>query len=226
MSYFGKLDLKLKAQKLRRKGLSIKNIEKRLKVSRSSVSLWVRDIKLTRKQINKLYVNKTKGSLKGSYIASRNKIKRTQELVKKSIVSGREDVGKLFLRDKFIAGVAMYFAEGTKSSSNVSFSNSDPRSVSFMADWFRRICKVPEEKFRCYLYIHDNLDEKKAKKYWSDLIGVPLEQFRKSYIVRNNTKRLRKVKHIYGILRLTVSDANLSRKIAGWISALFKDNSI
>ena len=224
MSYAGKLELKLKARKLRNSGLSIKDIEKKLKVSRSSVSLWVRDVVLTQKQINKLYANKITGSLRGSYIASRNNIKRTKELIKKSIEEGEEEVGNLSSRDKFIAGVAMYFAEGTKSSSNVSFSNSDPRSISFMADWFRRICKVPEEKFRCYLYIHDDLDERRAKKYWSDLINIPLEQFRKSYIVKNNTKRLRKVKHIYGILRLTVSDANLSRKIAGWIVALLKNN--
>ncbi len=226
MSYSGKLELKLKARKLRSNGLSIKNIEKKLGVSRSSVSLWVRDVRLTKKQIKKLYADKKTGSLKGNYIASQNKIKRTKKLVEKSTIEGKKEIGKLSFRDKFITGVAMYFAEGTKSSGNVSFSNSDPRSVKFMADWFRTICKVPEEKFRCYLYIHDDLDEKKAKEYWSHLIRVPLEQFRKSYIVKNNTKRLRKVRHIYGVLKLTVSDANLSRKIAGWITALLENNLI
>ncbi len=224
MSYSGKLELKLKAQKLRSKGLSIKDIEKRLRVSRSSVSLWVREVTLSPKQIKKLYANKKTGSLKGSYIASRNKIKKTKELTEKATADGIKEMGILSGRDKFIIGVSMYFAEGTKSLGNVSFSNSDPRAIDFMADWFREICKVPEEKFRCYLYIHDDLNEKKAKEYWSNLIGVPLEKFKKSYIVKNNTKRLRKVKHIYGILRLTISDANLSRKIAGWIIALFKNS--
>jgi len=226
MSYSGKLELKLKARGLRSKGLSIKDIEKRLKVSRSSVSVWVRDVVLSKKQIKKLYANKKTGSLKGSYVASRNKIKKTKELTEKSIVEGKKDIGKFSVRERFIIGVAMYFAEGTKSLGNVSFSNSDPRAISFMANWFRKICKVPEEKFRCYLYIHDNLDERRAKEYWSDLIGVPLEKFKKSYIVKNNTKRLRKVKHIYGVLRLTISDANLSRRISGWIIALFKNSSI
>ena len=55
MSYSGKLDLKLKAQDLRSKGLSVKDIEKKLGISRSSASIWVRDISLTKEQINKLY---------------------------------------------------------------------------------------------------------------------------------------------------------------------------
>lgn len=226
MSYAGKLELKLRAQKLRARGLSIKEIEKKLKVSRSSVSLWVRNIKLTKKQIKRLYVNKKTGSLKGSYIAAMNKIRRKKELTKTMIKSGEKEVGNISNRDKFVAGIAMYFAEGTKNSNNVSFSNSDPRAIKFMADWFRKICKVQNEKIRCDLYIHDNLDEIKAKEYWSNLIRVPLEQFRKSYIVKNNTNRLRKVKHIYGVFRITVSDANLNRKIMGWVSGLFKNKRI
>jgi hypothetical protein len=140
--------------------------------------------------------------------------------------SGEKEVGYIFNRDKFIAGVAMYFAEGTKNSGNVSFSNTDPRSIKFMVNWFCKICMVPKAKIRCDLYIHNDLDEALAKRYWSNLIGIPLEQFRKSYIVKNNTSRLRKTKHIYGVFRITVSDANLNRKIMGWISGLFKNKRV
>ncbi|MDP2664199.1 MAG: hypothetical protein Q8P08_02060, partial [bacterium] len=80
MSYAGKIELKLNAQSLRGKGLSVTDIQKRLKVSRSSVSLWVRDVKLTKKQIDRLYRNKKTGGLKGSFIAARNKIKFRQQL--------------------------------------------------------------------------------------------------------------------------------------------------
>jgi len=225
MGYSGKLELKLKARKLRGRGLSIKDIEKRLNVSRSSASIWVRDVVLTKKQINKLYLNRKNGSLKGSYIASINKIKRTKELTDKAIEEGKKKIRSLSVRDFLIAGTAMYFAEGTKSLTNVSFSNSDPRAIKFMANWFRRVCDVPEDKFRCNLYIHDNLNEKLAKKYWAKLINIPLEKFRKSYIVKNNKHRLRKVRHIYGILKITISDANLSRKISGWVYALLQNNN-
>ena len=223
MSYAGKLDLKLKSQKLRGKGWSIKAIEKELKVSRSSVSLWVRNVKLTKKQLERLYLNKKTGQLKGSIIAAMNKIKTREELTKKLMDEGEGEVGIVATRDKFIIGVALYFAEGSKGDQGVRFSNSDPRAIKFMTEWLRKFCNVPEEKFRGSLYLNDNLDERKARQFWSNLTGIPLTQFTKTYIVKNNPNRLRKVKHIYGVFRVTVNNVNLHRKIMGWISGIFKE---
>ena len=222
MSYAGKLELKLQARDLRKKGLSVKEIQKRLKVSKSSVSLWVRDIKLTKKQLKKLYLNSRTGALKGSIIAAMNKIRAREELTRKLLKEGMKEIGTLSKRDKFITGVAMYFAEGSKGDKNVSFSNTDPKAIKFMVGWLRNFCNVPEKKFRASLYLHDNLNERRAKQFWSKLTKIPLDQFRKSYIVKNNPNRLRKVKHIYGVLKITVSNANLHRKIMGWISGVFK----
>jgi predicted transcriptional regulator len=221
MGYAGKLELKLEACSLRKKGFSVKDIEKKLKVSRSSVSLWVRGIKLNKKQLEKLYLNKRTGSLKGCIVAAMNRIKEREELTRRLMIEGKKEIGKLSKRDKFLMGVAMYFAEGNKTDGNVVFTNTDPRSIEFMMDWFRRVCKVPEDKFRCSIYIHDNLNEKEAKKFWSNLIDIPISQFRKTCIVKNNPNRLRKVRHKYGLLRIVVSNANLHRKIMGWISGIF-----
>lgn len=220
MSYPGKLELKLKAQTLRKRGLSIKEIQRQLKVSRSSVSLWVREIKLTQKQIKKLYFNKKKGKLKGSYIAAMNKIKTREELIKKLIREGRKEIGRLSKRDRFIAGIAMYYGEGGKTDGDVSFANSDPRLIRFMIGWFREFCDISNKKFRGNLYIHDNLNEGRAKKFWSDLTKIPCSQFTKTYVVKNNPYRLRKVKHVFGVFRIKVSNVNLHRKIMGWMKGL------
>jgi transposase len=53
MGYGRKLELQTRARALRKSGFSIKAIERRLRVSRSSVSLWVRDVSLTKKQIER-----------------------------------------------------------------------------------------------------------------------------------------------------------------------------
>jgi len=223
MGYAGKLKLRLKAREFRKKGLSIKEIQKRLGVSRSSVSLWVRDIKLSKKQFEKLYLNKRTGALKGSVVAAMNKVKKREELTQKLMKEGMKEVGRLSKRDKFVIGIAMYFAEGDKTDKHVGFSNSNPQSVKFMMDWLREFCKVPETRFRGSLYLHDNLNEKKAKQFWSKLTKIPLSQFTKTYIVKNNPRRLKKTKHPYGIFRVRISNANLHRKIMGWISGIFKN---
>lgn len=221
MSYSGKLELKSHARDLRSSGLSIKEIQRRLRVSRSSVSLWTRDIKLSNKQLKNLYLNKKTGALKGSIVAALNKKKAREALTKELMAAGEKEVGHLSKRDKFIAGIALYFAEGSKADKNVSFSNSDPRAIKFMMDWFIEECSVLKNRFRINLYLHDNLNELKAKKFWSKLTTIPLSQFGKSYIVKNNRNRFRKVRHINGVLRITISDVNLHRKIMGLISGIF-----
>ena len=160
--------------------------------------------------------------MKGSFIAAENKKRATKEAIRTFITLGEKDVGKLSERDKFLAGVALYFAEGNKSGSNVAFSNADAKSIAFMMYWLRRVCNVVESKFRCNIYLHDNLDEKKAKKFWSRVTHIPLAQFRKTYIVENRKNRLRKTRHEYGVCRIIVSDVVLHRRIMGWISGLFK----
>lgn len=222
MGYMGKLDLKKTARKLRQKGLSVRTIQKELQVSKSSISLWTRDIVLTEKQLEVLFLNKKTGIRKASIIAARNKIKRRKEITQTLLKEGELEIGKLSKRDKFIAGLALYFAEGDKTDKNVAFTNTDPRAIKFMCMWFRIFCKIAEDKFRCYLYIHDDLNELDAKRYWSLITKIPLSQFRKSYIVKNRLNRLRKTKHKYGVLRITISNVSLLRKIMGWISGVFR----
>jgi hypothetical protein len=216
----GKLDLKLKARGLRKRGLSIKEIKKKLNVSLSSVSIWVRDIKLSNRQLKKLYLNKKTGNLKGSIIAAQNKIKERERITKKFNDEGKKDVGKMTKRDRFIAGVAIYAGEGGKTDRDISFVNSDPKMIKFMMGWFKEFCNTPIDKIKGSLYIHDNLNERKAKIFWSKLTGIPLFHFTKSYIVRNNKNRLRKKKHNCGIFRIKISNAFLHRKIMGRVDGL------
>lgn len=222
MGYAGKLDLKLKARILRKKGFSIREIQKNLKVSKSSVSLWVRDIRLSSKQLKKLYLNKKTGALKGSIIGAKKKQKEREDLTYRLIADGEREVGKISKRDRFIAGIALYFAEGDKSDGHISFCNTDPNAVKFMVNWIREFLNPSEKKLRGALYIHDNLNEKKAKRYWSKLTGIPLAQFTKSYIAKNNTGRLRKKKYIYGVFRVNISSTTLHRKLRGWINRVLE----
>lgn len=222
MGYAGKLKEKNKALNLRKKGYSYNEILKQVDVSKDTISRWCRNVKLTKSQLLRLYKKKYSGGLRGCIIGAKKKQREREELTRRLIEKGRREMGRISKRDKFIAGVAMYFAEGSKTY-HVSFSNSDARAIKFMMSWLRDTCKIPKTKFRGALYLHDNLDEIKAKKFWSNLTRIPLRQFTKTYLVKNKPRRLRKVKHIYGVFRITVCDVNLHRKIMGWISGIFKD---
>lgn len=216
----GKLNLKIKAQALRKQGLSIKDIRNKLDVSLSSVSLWVRDIKLTNKQLKNLYENKRTGSLRGSIIAAQNKIKKRELLTEQLKKESKKELGELSKRDRFIIGITIYAGEGGKTDRDISIVNSDFRLIRFMMEWFKDFCHVPMDKFRGSVYIHDNLNERKAKIFWSKLTNIPLSQFTKSYIVKNNKNRLRNTKHLNGIFRIKITNANLHRRIIGWVDGI------
>lgn len=221
MGYFGKIQLQNQAIELRKKGYSIRAIEQKLHVSRASVSTWTKTVKLTNKQIAILYRNKITGSLKGSYVASQNKINKTIKETKEIEQIGRSDIGEISKRDRFMLGIALYLGEGSKTSHNVSFTNSDAKVIKFMKDWLVEFCNVGISSLRCNLFLHDDLNENKSKKFWKNILGIKNIQFKKSYIVKNNPNRLRRTKHKYGICRITVSRISTLRQILGWIKAIF-----
>lgn len=222
MGYAGKLEEKKLALKLRRQGLSYSEIQKRVPVSKDTLSRWCRDVILASSQLGRLQRKRLKGAEKGRIIGAkrqqRDRVRRTKKLLER----GKKEVGLMDKRDRFIAGVSLYLGDGVKGDREVGFSNSNPQIISFMMNWFREFCQVPEGKFRGQIWIHENLNELKARKYWSGLTGIPLNQFQKSYVAENRirSRKIRKKLHEHGVFAIRVSNAQIQRKILGWIAGI------
>lgn len=225
MGYFGRLEDKIKVQNLRRQGLSYKEILNTIIISKDTISRWCRDIPLTEKQKLRLLSNKQFGQKKGSQVAADNKRRKRIERTKLIRKQARIEMGDLDDRDKFIAGIALYAGEGDKSDGGVGFSNADPKLIKFMIDWFLQFTGVPMSKVRGALWLHEGLSETKAKEFWSNITGIPLGQFRKTYIAKDkkDSRKIRKNIHQYGVFAIRFSDSAIHRKIIGWIYALFTD---
>jgi len=171
---------KEKARKMRSEGYSIKEIAKTLNVAKSSVSVWVRDIKLTGRQTRGLSAN---GGLRET-IEKRRVTRLKNETAKRQIILdvAQREVEEISLKELWLIGVMLYWAEGGKTQRGlVRFSNGDPEMIKIMMAFFRRVCDVPEKKFRGYIHIHLHLDHKKAEKYWASETGIDLSQFFKTY---------------------------------------------
>jgi transcriptional regulator with XRE-family HTH domain len=222
MGYFGKIKEKKLAIQLRKKGLSYNQIKEKVGVSKSTISLWCRDIGLSKNLLEQLQKNKIKGAalgrLKGSQKQKQDRINRERNIRTRAI----KELNNLSNRDKFISGIALYLGDGNKTGRQVSFTNSNPDIIKFFVNWLREFCNVNNTRLRGRIWIHDNLDEIKAKKFWSELIKIPVQQFTKSYIVKpkTNTKKIRKNKHKYGVFSITVSDSALKIKINTWMARI------
>lgn len=224
MGYYGKIEDKLIAQDLRKRGFSYKEILGRVKVSKDSISRWCRDIKLTKGQKERLMNNKKIGQKKGSIIAANNKRLQRITNTRNIYIIAKKQIGRLSKRDRFIAGLSLYAGEGNKTDGQVGFSNSDPNLIKFMMEWFREFCKaIPLEKYRGALWIHEELDDILAEQFWSDITDIPMNQFHKTYIAKNkiNSKKIRKNIHKFGVFAIRSSNSKIQRKIMGWIFALF-----
>lgn len=207
------------ARHLRKRGASIKEIAKKLDVAKSSVSLWVRDIKLTINQANFL---KHKGFLK-EVVQKRIETRLKNENNKRGEITlkHKQRLAKFTVnRDVLITtGVMLYWAEGGKSPSNkiFRFSNSDPLMVRVVLTFLRNICKIPENKLRGHIHLHPHLDPKVAEKFWSEVSEIPISQFHKTSQQYNKRSKNTRDTLPYGTFNLGVYSTDLYLKMIAWI---------
>lgn len=209
-----KLPEKIEAIRLRKTGKSYREIRKRLKVSKSTLSLWLRDVQLTEKQKKYLYHTlKQQNAYRLAKKKQEEKKKKIKEITELSIKESQ----KLYKKSFFVAGLMLYWAEGDKSKESeiVKFSNSDPKMIKLMMRWFEQVCKVPKNKFHIGLHIHSLHCRKNIEKYWSTITKIPLKQFQKTQI-KPTTLGQRKNPLYNGTCSIRIGNKDLFRKIMGW----------
>lgn len=148
MGYAGKYQEKLLARQLRAQGWSYKQILKRIPVSKSTLSLWCRDVALTTRQVEKLLGRRLNGAARGRVMGAKKQQQTRIEKTRNLLRLGKAEVGRLSRRERFIAGISLYAGEGDKGDKSVGFSNSSPQIIAFMMKWFRDFCQVPMGRFR------------------------------------------------------------------------------
>ncbi len=210
---------KKKAIKLRQNGNSIKDIARDLGVAKSSVSVWVRDVVLTKKQLTSL-------SSKGVSIEVIEK-RRTKRIYNEQVkrdnimmLAGR-DIIKVSKHELRLIGLCLYWGEGGKTNQGVArISNSDPAVIKVMMRFFKEICLVEQSKFRGHIHTYSHLNAKEAEAYWSDISGIPKEQFYKTYTKRSISSQGKKDKLPYGTFDIYVCSTKLFLEIIGQIEKL------
>ncbi|HEV3478635.1 MAG TPA: hypothetical protein VG144_04210 [Gaiellaceae bacterium] len=203
---------RLEARRIRREeGASMKRIARRLGVSVSSVSLWVRDIELSSEQRTALQ-NKVSGGWAANAVAGRKRRLASQEY-------GREVV-----RDAdpmFVAGIMLFWAEGAKARNEVAIVNSDSELVRFFVRFLRRYYRVPDERFRvaCNLFADHVARQRQIERFWLDTLELPSSCLRKSMInvYSKYSQKKRKGRLPYGTCKLVVCDTAVVQSIYGAI---------
>ncbi len=214
-----KFEEREKAKKLRKEGQSVSQIASFLAVAKSSVSIWVRDIRLSERQHVAL---KQKTHSAAAELLRKNSRQKTKEVETNALMALATSEFYSQMQNKlFLIGLSLYWGEGQKRSHGVvAFDNTDPNMIKFMMQFFKVICKVNLNDFRGYIHIHPEQSTKDAEKYWSRVTGIPLTQFYKTYTkVPKSSKSLKNnLKH--GTFRISICNTKLHKKILIWINLL------
>lgn len=226
-----KFELKLKAETLRRKGESIGDIAKILKISKSTSSLWCRSIFLSEAQASSLHQKMVKlsrvGRLKGAEMNRNKKLKIIENSKKWAIEIFNNFPDKVLLA----TGISLYWAEGSKSESTnrFVFVNSDPRMIVFMMKWLKTVMGIKEDYLmpRISINIIHKPRINKILKFWSDLLGLTIDSFGKPVFINiSNKKKYSNYSSYYGIIRLSIKNGSDARhKMLSLIEILNKHMS-
>lgn len=223
-----KLQEKGKAIILRKAGLSYREILEKVPVAKSSLSLWLKSIGLSKSQEQRLTEKKLLSARRGALKKKEDRILRTK-IIKEN---AEKEVKKLTEREMWLIGTALYWAEGSKEKewapgSRTQFTNSDPAMIKFFLNWLFEIVKIPKERVGLDIYIHENHKDRISEviNYWSKITNFSKDNFNKVYFKRNkiHTNRRNVGLNYYGILRITVhASSELNRRISGWINGIIK----
>jgi len=115
-----------------------------------------------------------------------------------------------------IAGVMLYWAEGTLLHNTVDFANSNPEMIKIFLKFLREICGIKEERLRVYLYAYEYQDIESLKEFWQRSTRIPIAQFTKPYIRKNNLNVSQR-KLPYGLVHIRYNDKKLLALITSWI---------
>jgi hypothetical protein len=217
-------DLRAKARDLRLQGLDYEEIVARLAVSKSSVSLWVRDLPRPPRVVPDECARRTSERMR-RYWAAERQVRAARRAT--AVAAAAADIGGLTDREILIVGAVAYWCEGAKNkpyrrADRVTFANSDPELISFFL-LFLDVAGIPRSDLAFQLQIHETADVASAEQFWLALAGARPEQFRKTSLKRHNPKTTRKNTSdgYYGCLRVDVKrSCVLYRKIEGWACAV------
>ncbi len=179
------------ALNLKRRGYSLSEINLKLKVPKTTISDWSRNIKLNKKAEDRLLSKIKRGQLLGA----ESKRLRVSVTNNRYLIEAKSQLNQLSIdkiSSKFICSL-LYWCEGAKDQyGGVRFTNSDPLVIKTFLKLFRNSFDLDERKFRVGLHLHKYHNINKQLEFWSQETNIPKKQFIRPYLKSNTGHRVRK----------------------------------
>jgi hypothetical protein len=209
-----KLKLKEKAIRLRKSGLSYNEIMKKLnnEVSKSTLSLWLRDIKLSEHKQKRLHDNNPANGINTNYERLREAgIQRRKNYQK----NGEIECKNMNLH---LLGCMLYWAEGANDKHSVRFTNTDVEMLKIFIKFLKECfgLKPSDILFKCHIHVNLQRNIEEVEEYWRKQLELPKSSLRKHTVeVRDNKSK--KLKYQNGCCTIMVHKTEIAQRIFGAI---------
>lgn len=203
---------------LRGQGNSLREISETLKISKSTASLWLRDVKLSSSALKILENKKTNGRRKGSD-AQKEKLRHKMRDMHMLATRYAEEVPFSQEQAKGICAL-LYGCEGAKNDTRAAFINSDPDLIRLFLVLFRKSFTIDEKKFRVQMHLHEYHNEKQQLKFWTGVTGICEKQFSKTFQKKNGKKNIRE--GYQGCISVRYNSADVQRELVNVYRAILK----
>lgn len=170
-----------RAVELRLRGFSLGEIAKTLSIAKSTASLWLKSVELGQ-QAKEILEAKRLGARQKALESNRL---RREHIYNQLLDKAKTELTQVDLTDPAICKLLcafLYWAEGNKTGYRFAFTNSDPQMIKTFLMLLRRAFILDEKKFSALVHVHEYHNEIKIKEFWSNITGIPLSQFTKSYL--------------------------------------------
>lgn len=206
------------ALQLRREGKSYSQIKKNLGVSKSTLSGWLHNFPLTKSQLELLG---PKSEIRIEHYRATRKIQREQ-VFQESYMSEQLKILPLSKRDIFIAGLMLYWGEGTKCTpSSVSFANTDPAAVKMFLKWIIECYRANKNDVWVRLHLYKDMNIGKEITFWSGRLALPKTRFKKPYIKDSSLQRITyKGGFGHGTCNILIYNAILTRRVMSGLKVM------
>ena len=187
-----------KIEFLRRQGHSLPEISNELKIPKTTVFRYARDVKILPEFL-------TTWSIKRGGSRKRKLLKETR-----AFEEGKKLVKKLSNKEKLLFLSALYWAEGNKKGFDLS--NTDPALIKVYVNGLREVFGVNDDKIRVSLRLYEDLDRGKCLSFWSQIVNIPKEKFVNVNVLAGKKKG----KLEYGMCRIRIlKGGDLLKKVNG-----------
>lgn len=214
------------ATDLRKKGFSYAEIRQKLHVPKSTLSLWLKKVKLESEQLERLQKKRSDIARKNSA----DRVQRTRDMLEEIAVRSARDIKDISKRELWLMGLMLYWRERAVSENEsdmkkgVHLASSDPWTIKLFLQWLSDVGGIERDDIVFDIFIPKSRSAyiNSVMDYWAEVTGFSRKHITHVYLQKKKEpkkqKRVTQRHGRFGLLRVRVKASSmLARQITGWV---------